>query len=292
MNYKTLLSAATLGVATFLPFATASAVTTSSVTIVDSYQYDATSLLSHTVCLGDLEVKHDSDAILSTVSVAPGTYELAVAGDGSSCGDSEGDWITAEVTVADVASQSIGFSWPMWVGDAQEPTLPTWQHSNDPSCVADGQGRVVLRNYSSVDINDATVSIGLQLPKAGDEVLIGDVAVGDEGTAVTAPPSYPAPDALGAFDAWAEGEWESPVEWAFDALPVTANVTTIVYAYGGGDGAIGLVYEQVPNDSCDTTTTTEAPATTSAPTTVPDRVGADNVAQAAQPVAATPAYTG
>ena len=293
MKIKTLVSAVTLGAATILTSSPALAVDTSSVTIVDGYQYDATSTMSHTVCLGDVEVKQDSDDILSTISIAPGTYTISVVQGGATCGDGEYTWNTAEVTVEDVANQTIAFGWPF------ERELPTWQESNVFDCVPNGQGQIVVRNYFSGD-PDMWLSIGSQAPESDPSALISNVPVGETGSALVDPPAYPGADSGSVFVGYIEGnEWSDKAVTFTDQLDVDANYTTIVYAYGGADGDVGLVTQQIPNSGCEitppssssTTTPSTLPPVTSAPTTTV--LGTRTSAPvAATPVSATPTYTG
>ena len=300
MKIKTLVSAVTLGAATILTSSPALAVDASSVTVVDGYQYDATSLLSHTVCLGDVEVKRGSTAILSTVSIAPGTYTLAVADSDVECGDNETMWYTAEVNVADVAAQSIGFGWPSSGNELRTSELPTWQGSNEFGCVENGQGRVVLRNYTSVDPDYSNLTIGSRSSGGEYTPLISYIFLGQDSAPVS-PPSYPGADSGETFAGWLEDSMGDDIDTGIDQLPVAANSTTVVYAYGGGDGSIGIVTQQFANADCDETTTTSTSttttSTTSTTTTLPASTtstlpGREYVAPVATPVSASPTYTG
>lgn len=283
MKFRTLVSAATLAAVTAVPMVSVSAADTSSVTIVDGYQYDANNLQSHTVCVDGAMVKHGTD-ILSHVDLAPGSHHLTVSGDDVSCDETDTMWYSATVTVADVPSQSITFGWPEW-RDSQDPFLPTWQHSNPTTCTPDDQGRIILRNVVSAEGEDA--SLGASYLEEGLTPLIGAVPVGGEGSALVAPPEYPAVDSEWTLRGWTGDEASPRMMLVPDgSLPVEAGSTTITYAFGGADGEIGLVYEQVPDGPCGEATTT----TTT--TSVPGKVSDDHLTPVATPVVAQPAYTG
>lgn len=290
MKFRTLVSAATLAAATAVPMVSVSAADPSSVTIVDGYQYDAMSLMAHTVCLDDILVKSDSTAVLTTLDIAPGTYQLSVTDGGvTSCDNPEAEWVSASVTVADTPSQSIGFGWPTR-DDGQVRTLPVWQHSNPTSCTPEDQGRVILRNYLAYD-EGAGAFLGAVQAESEPTALIGDVPNGGEGSALVAPPQYPAADSGMTLFAWVgsdDGEGTYPMVTSADEIPVTAGTTTIAYAFGGADGDPGVAVEQVPDVPCGEETTT----TTTTPTTLPGKVSHDDLTPVAKPVVAQPAYTG
>lgn len=281
MKVRHLLATAALGAALFAPsMGMAGAADTVELTVVDGFQYIGSQPQPHSVCLDEVAVK-DGPQVLSTVTVEPGDHTLRVGGPGQSCDDEDAPWDHANVTITEAASQTLAFGNPQFDPEIDDFVLPTWHEENIFACTEDGQGRVVLRNYTSG--GEHVVDFG---KRAGDEQepLIENVSTGESGEATTGVDEYPDTAAGEQAAGWVSDEWPV-VATPFDSIPVAEDATTVIYAVGGNDGDIALVFDTVDN-ICDepevpeetTTTVAEKPETPSG--------------GPAEPVSGTPTYTG
>lgn len=284
MKFHGALIAAASAAALVIPLggSLAGAVTTTSLTVVDAYQYNSDNLMGHTVCL-DGVVVHDGGVadpyvITSGISTTPGTHTVVVNDAGMGCELNDGS-LTGPVTLTDTAAQTLVINWPDWSN--QQDQLATTVLTDDVSCTPANTGRIVFRNQATHD-----GFVGTFGSTNGTEFtpLISNIAIGAEGVASVPAGAFPGPGSSAA--GW-DSVSEAPLSSDFTMLSIAAGSISTVYAIGGNDGQTGMVEVTRAGSVCGTTETT-APATTAPTTTAPPAIGA----RAATPVAAQPTYTG
>lgn len=275
MKIHRALTAAAVAVALVVPFgAPAGAVDTTSLTVVDGYQYSAASLMDHDICL-DGTVVHDGSAVITTgITTTPGTHDVVVNFAGSGCAVT-GNSVSGTVDLLDTAAQTLVVNWPEWV--QQQQMLSTTVFADDVSCTAPGTARVVYRNVASVSEAAGTLGSangGVKTP------LISNIGVGAEGVATVPAGTFPAaPATLAAWDDTIDDDFLVSAT----SLPAAPGSIIFAYTVGGNDGPIGLFTTTVAGSVCDQVTTT-----TTTTTTTPPGTGA----LVATPVPAQPRYTG
>jgi hypothetical protein len=278
MKLHKALTAAAVAAAVFVPFGTtAGAVTTTKLTILDGYQYDADSLMDHTVCI-DGTVAHDgSQPITTGIVTTPGTHNVVLNSGQTDCAVDSGS-ITGTVDLLDTAAQTLVINWPDW--SEQQQVLNTSLFVDDISCTAPGTARIAFRNVASAEGTVANLGSVVDSVKTP---LIANLAVGEQGVASVASPTYPvAPAELAAWDPI--GGYDFLVSYPFLATAPGSLVT--VHAIGGNDGDVGLIWKVTSGSVCETPGTTSTTTTT---TTVAPPV---TRARAADPVRVQPRYTG
>lgn len=264
----------------------AGAVTSTSLTIVDAFQYSSDNLINHTICVDGNVVHTGPQPITSGIATTPGTHAIVVNSGATDCSNGAGS-VTGTVDLLDTAAQTLVINWPAWVN--QEDVLTTSLFADDLSCTPADTGRVVFRNVAT---NEGFVGTFGTDNGSVKTPLISNIARGAEGSASVPAGAFPGPGSSVA--GWYSGS-EAPLSSSFTMLSIPAGSVSTVYAIGGNDGATGMFEVTRSGTVCDvvttTTTTTVIPTTTTTTTTTtlaPPGAGA----RVATPVAAQPRYTG
>lgn len=259
---------------------------TTSLQIINNFQYSANDLLGGTVCF-DGEVVASGDFVgTGLIETTPGTHELTVFVGivTDDCDVPEG--VTQAVELLDVDAQTLAYGYPGPDSETGDPQV--WQFEDDLTCTPAGQGRVTFRHLGYTTHN---ADFGYEVDGAYTP-LAGDISFGDEETLLLEADTYP------TLIGRAGGEdFVSLVE----DLSVTEQSYQVVYSFAGADGPIGIIVtDPEPVDPCDEPSETTQPTETTEPTvttTTTDQAPAvvtSNPAPApgATAVAAQPAYTG
>lgn len=285
MKLHRALTVAAVIAALVVPFGgSAGAVTTTSLTVVDAYQYSASSLMDHDVCIDGVQVHDGSEVGTQGISSTPGTHNIVVNDSPQGCAVTS-DSITGTVDLLDTAAQTLVINWPGWENEAY--VLETTVFADDVTCTQPGTARIVYRNVSSYAESVGTLGSatgGVKTP------LIADILTGNEGVATVPAGTFPvAPATLAAWNA------NNDEDFIVNAtsLPADPGSVILTYTLGGADGPIGLFGTIVHGSVCDAvTTTTTTTTTTVIPSTTTTIARAATGARAATPVAAQPRYTG
>jgi hypothetical protein len=279
LKTRSLLASLALTAAAALPIAlapTASAATTTQLRVVDAYTYQAGNPFDHTVCLdGTSLTSLSTTQTTGPFTVDTGAHTVTVFNtlDALCSGEPE---FTFAVTVPAGPASTLMLYWP-FDSSMQAVVLP-----DDLTCVAAGQGRVVLRNGGAWGGGSQTIDLRGTPPAGTDTVLVGGVASGAQGSADLAAGSY--------TNAAITLVGDTATQTTPGPLTVADGEETIVYGYGGVDGSSGTFTATLPLDTCTAPTTTVAPTSTVAPTA--STTTSPPAATAATPVAAQPTFTG
>ncbi len=268
------LAATLLAVPAALTASTAVAATTTQVWVTNAFTYGVGNPFDFTVCLDGSPLASLSTTDTSgPTDVTSGDHEVEVFGTlGSDCNGKPN--FTKNINIPATAAVTLALWWP-FDSSGTVDVIP-----EDMSCVQPGTGRVTFRNLAAYDSSD-TMDLRGTPPGGTDAALISAIQQADQGTNVVSTGSY-----TNASVNW-NGSNVLVANVGQGILPVSETTQEIVYAYGGGDGAIGVYIAELPSTPCPVATTV-APATTAAPTTTV----APTQAPAAEPVSVQPTYTG
>lgn len=281
MKIRSILASCALAGAAALPALTGSAgaAATTSLTVVNGYQYSATNLLSATVCLDDQLVQPFGTTVINpTIDTTVGSHTLRLSPDNLPCSDTTASWIDTPVDLMAVPAQTLAIGWQ---AGTKPRTMNTWLFEDSTACVPAGKAGVVFRNIATYD--QVSANFG-ETPTDVTEAtaLFSGVAVGSEDSTQLDAGRYPTAAGSSTIG-WDPNDLQNPFVSPFTSLAGDAGTVTDIYAYGGNDGAVGLakVVRQVGSCETPSTTTTVAPTTTIA-----------TQAQPATAVATKPTYTG
>ena len=255
--------------------APASAAGSTTVYVVNAFTYDASSPAgSVSVCVdGVLAVENlAAGAKAKLGGFATGNHTVDVYnGDVSDC-STPGDESTASFP-------SSTFSTLMIYKAFDDNTFHAVAlDDEDSTCVAAGLGRLVLRNAAETDTGSLDI---YGTPSGGSpQLLVSDVSVGAQGAADLPVGTY--------SDVTVTEHGNTSSVFTADNITIAADTVGWLYLWGGADGSSGSFSITGGLDACSVvTTTTTAPTTTIASTST-----SVAPATAAQPVAATPTFTG
>lgn len=252
---------------------TAGAADTVQLRVTNAYTYGAGHPFDYTFCLDGQPLASLSTTDTSApVAVTVGSHELTVF-DGLDAGcDGEAE-DSATIDVPDVDAATLMYYWAQDDGD-NAVVLP-----DDIACTQPGEARVVVRNAASTySESPESISVTADSPGGSSTDLATDVTPGDQQASDQPAGTYTNVESTDA-DGGALTEGDPDLDAAL------GTVTFRTY-YGGVDGPIGSYDTAVAISTCQEPTTTLPGAPT---TTIATEA---KQAEAAKPVAATPAYTG
>ncbi len=150
MKIRSILASCALAGAAALPALTGSAgaAATTSLTVVNGYQYSATNLLSATVCLDDQLVQPFGTTVINpTIDTTVGSHTLRLSPDNLPCSDTTASWIDTPVDLMAVPAQTLAIGWQAGTQAAHDEHLALrGQHRMRPC----GQSRCGLPKHRNL----------------------------------------------------------------------------------------------------------------------------------------------
>ena len=257
MKLRSLLTTVMVVAVVAVPVAAAtpaSGAITSQVRVADAATYSSTYPQDHTVCLDGAALTSTSTTqTTGPFTVATGSHLLTVfSGLAQPCSGSPN--LSETITVPAGASTIM-----LW-NNRTEP-ISAAVFSDNLTCPATGQGRLVVRNAGYVyNVSSQLIDLRATPPGGTDTALVSNVDAGAQGTASLTAGSYTGATATRAGT--------TTLVATAGTLTVTAGQQLAVYVYGGTDGTIGTFTSTMPATACSTPTTTPATTTPATNTTV------------------------